>query len=200
MIAAETTEKRFTMRLRLAGEDQLGSHTPRPQAPADSLASVQIHESVLNNGIQRLQLNGRTFTLPELSQHVAARLNRPAPWEINPEHADVKITFAEKDAVIVRCQDGQFVVTLSIAQLSKSPRKWKNFQIQAFYRPKVDGRSAQLVRDGVIHISGQRLSTGARMALRGIFSRALSKNKPGNSCPNRSSRSRSSARRRSRNS
>ena len=71
MIDGETTDKRFTMRLRLAGEDQLGSHTPRPQAPADSLASVQIHESVLNNGIQRLQLNGRTFTLPELSQHIA---------------------------------------------------------------------------------------------------------------------------------
>ena len=29
---------------------------------------MQIHESVLNNGIQRLQLNGRTFTLPELSK------------------------------------------------------------------------------------------------------------------------------------
>ena len=152
LVAAETTPKRFTMRLRLAGEDQLGGHTPRPQAPADSLASVQIHESVLNNGIQRLQLNGRTFTLPELSKHVAARLNRPMPWEINPDHADVKITFAEKDAVVVRCQDGQLVLTLSIAQLSKPPRKWKNFQIQAFYRPEVEGRSAQLVRDGVIQL------------------------------------------------
>ena len=38
-------EQRFVMRVRLAGNDQLGSHTPRPQAPADSLASVQIHES-----------------------------------------------------------------------------------------------------------------------------------------------------------
>ena len=54
--------------------------------------------------------------------------------------------------MIVRCQDGQIVLTLSIAQLSKSPRKWKNFQIQAFYRPKVEGRSAELVREGVIHI------------------------------------------------
>jgi hypothetical protein len=111
-----------------------------------------------------------------LSQHVAKRLNRPTAWEINPEHADVKITFAEKDAVIVRCHDGQLVLTLSIAQLSKSSRKWKNFQIRAFYRPKVEGRSAELARDGVIHLIGQRLNTGAQIALRGIFSRALSKN------------------------
>ena len=157
----QTTEKRFTMQLRLAGEDQLGGHTPRPEAPADSLASVQVHESVLNNAIQRLQLNGRTFTLPELSKHVAARLNRSEPWETNPEHADVKITFAEKDAVIVRCQDDQIVLTLSIARLSKLPRKWKSFQIQAFYRPKIEGRSAKMVRRRASSTSatGQRLTT-----------------------------------------
>lgn len=175
MISAETQEKRFTMRLRLAGEDQLGSHTPRPQAPADSLLSVQLHESAINNAIQRLQLDGRTFTLPELSKHISTRLSRPLSWEINPEHADVQITFAAKDAIVVRCLDNQLSLTLSVLQLSKSPRKWKNFQIRAFYRPEVNGRSAQLVRDGVIHLIG-RLNTSSQIALRGIFSRALSKN------------------------
>ena len=175
LVAAETTQKRFTMRLRLAGEDQLGSHTPRPQAPADCLASMQIHESVLNNSVQRLQLNGRTFSLSELSQHVANRLSRPTTWEVTPEHADVKITFAPKDAVVVRFQDGKIAVTLSIVQLSKGPRKWKNFQVQAFYRPEVQGCSAQLAREGVVRLIG-RLNTGAQIALRGIFSRALSKN------------------------
>ena len=119
LIDAQTTEKRFTMRLRLGGEDQLGSHTPRPPAPSDSLASVQIHESVINNGIQRLHLDGRTFTLPELSRHVAASLNCPAPWPTNSENNDVKITFAKQNSVVVRCQDGQVVLTLSIARLCK---------------------------------------------------------------------------------
>ena len=63
MIAAKTTVERFMMRLRLAGDNHLGSHTPRPQAPADSLASVQVHESVLANGIERMQLAGRTFMM-----------------------------------------------------------------------------------------------------------------------------------------
>ena len=66
MIAAQTTVDRAIMRLRLAGDEQVGSHTPRPQAPADSLASVQIHESVLRNVVERLNLDGRTFTLPQL--------------------------------------------------------------------------------------------------------------------------------------
>jgi hypothetical protein len=175
LIDAETTDKRFTMRLRLAGEDQLGSHTPRPQAPDDSLASVQIHESVLNNGIQRLQLDGRTFDLAELSKHIADRLSRPVSWEVNPEHSDVKITFAPKDAVIVRCENDRIVLTLSVVELSKGSRKWKNFQIRAYYKPEIEGRSAQLVRDGVVQLIG-RLNMGSQIALRGIFSRALSKN------------------------
>lgn len=32
-----TTEDRLTMRLRLAGEDQLGAYTPRPRAMSDSV-------------------------------------------------------------------------------------------------------------------------------------------------------------------
>ena len=74
LIDAQTTAARLTMRLRVGGEDQLGSHTPRPPSLSDSLASVQIHESVLNNGIGRLHFDGRTFTLTEL---FAARRGEP---------------------------------------------------------------------------------------------------------------------------
>ena len=185
MIDAQTTEKRFTMRLRLGGEDQLGSHTPRPQAPEDSLFSMQIHESVLNNGIERLQLAGRKFPLPELAKHVAAKLNLPSPLPVNPDNDDVEITFAEKDPIVVRCQDGQVVVTLSIAQLSKSPRKWNDFQVRAFYKPQINGRSAALAREGVIHLIGRRLSAGSQIALRGIFSRTFSKKSPWELMPDR---------------
>ena len=138
LIDAETTERRFTMRLRVGGEDQIGSHTPRPQAPDDSLASVQLHESVLNNGLRRLQLEGRTFTLPQLSQHVAKSLNC-TPWRTSPENEDVKITFAQQDPVVVRCQGGQVVLTFSMQRLSKAPHRWNNFQVRAFYRPEVAG-------------------------------------------------------------
>ena len=119
MVGAETTERQFTMRLLLGGEDQLGGYTPRPQAPAGSLASLQIHESLLNNGIQRLRFEGSTFSLPELSQYVAAALNMPSAWEIDPNHKDVKITFARKDAVVIRCQNGLVGLTLDIDRLSK---------------------------------------------------------------------------------
>jgi hypothetical protein len=182
LIAAETEPERFKMRLRIGGEDQLGSHTPRPQAFEESLASLQIHESVINNGIQRLQLDGRTFAVPELSRYVAARLNCPAPFPTNPDNDDVKITFAERNSIVVRCQEGQVVLMLSIARLSKSPRRWSNFQIVAHYRPVVNGRLAQLMREGEIQLFGVR-SVGKQIALRGIFGHALSRKTPFNLIP-----------------
>ncbi len=184
MIDGGTAPTRFTMRLRLAGEDQLGSHTPRPQAPADSLASVQIHESVINNCVERLELNGRTFTLLALSKHIAARLNRAKLCQLSPEAEDVRITFAAKDAVVVHCREGRVEVTVSIAELARSPQRWRNFRVRAFYRPEVHGRSAELKREGVVQLIG-RLNMTGQIALRGVFSRAFSKNVPWQLVPER---------------
>jgi hypothetical protein len=170
LIDAKTTEERIVMRLLISGEDQLGGFTPRPQEPSDSLACVQINESLLNNGIQRLQLDGRTFMMPELAKHIAAVFGR-LPQKPAPENEDVKITFAAKDAVSVRCQDGKLAVTLSIVKLSNSSHAWKNFQVTAYYTPKIEGRSARLSRDGYISLSSRR----ADLALRGVFSHVFSK-------------------------
>jgi hypothetical protein len=178
LIAAETTEQRFAMRIRLAGQDQLGSHTPRPQAPADSVASVQVHESLLNNVLDRLDLDGQTFTLPQLRDHVARQFRRFQPKPIDPDQEDVKITFAAKDAIHAHCVGGRLELCLAIAKLTKSPRKWKDFEVCAYYRPEVKGRSVELVRDGVVQLIGPHLSLGAQIPLRGVFSKVFSQKEP----------------------
>jgi len=178
LVAAETTQQRAIMRVRLAGHDQLGSHTPRPQAPGDSFFSAQIHESLLNNVLGRLDLEGQTFTLAELEARIAERLHRPQPKACDPDQEDVKITFAAQNAVRLRCAEGRLEVTLAVAKLSKSPRHWKDFQVRAYYRPDIHGRSIELVRDGVVQLMGSRLTTGSQLALRGVFSKVFSQKSP----------------------
>ncbi|MEE8451420.1 MAG: hypothetical protein V3R99_05870, partial [Thermoguttaceae bacterium] len=177
IIAAQTTDQRITVRLRLAGKDQLASHTPRPRAPSGSLASLQVHESAINNLSDRLELAGNTYTLSELTQHIASRLNRPPFWTPDPATENVAITFAEQDPITIRLQQGRIDIALSIAKLSSGSRHWKDFQVRAFYRPEVDGRSITLVRDGVVQLVGKRLSMGSRIAVRGIFAKTFSKNR-----------------------
>ena len=174
-ISAATSTERLTIRLRLAGEDQLGSHTPRPRAPADSLASIQVHQSALNNGLDRLALAGRTFTMPELMAHVSKLINRAEPFETSPENDDVSITFARQNPVAVNLADGRVALTVSIAKLRKGGQFWNSFQVRVYFRPQIDGTKIELVRDGVVQLIGRR---GAQIALRGIFSKVFSKQRP----------------------
>ena len=185
MIAAETTEHRILMRLRLAGQDQLGSHTPRPQAPGNSLASLQVHESAINNALQRLKLEGRTFSPDELMEHVAAKLHIEEPLESDPEQDDVSITFAEKNAIEVRCQNGQVLLTVAIAKLAKGRQAWRDFQVRVAYAPRTVGRSAELHREGIVNLDGAHLTPGSQIALRGIFAKVFNKSATLNLTPER---------------
>jgi len=183
MISSQTTGERLTMRLRLASPGQLGSHTPRPQAPADSLMSCQVHESALNNVLQQMNLRGGTFTPAELRRRIADSFNAPELLQAELDRDDLSITFAQRDAVQVRCREGRITVSLSIAELRKAPRQWNDFRVSAVYRPETGGLSARLVRDGVVELETGDLSTRSQIALRGIFSKTFSKQRPWNLTP-----------------
>lgn len=190
---AETTEQRLVLRARLAAEDQLAAHTPRPMAPGDSLASVQIHESALTNLVARMGIDGQTLTLAEIRKRLAERLKRPNAQlpldaKADPEEQDLTVTFAPRDALRLRCADGQVVLTVAIARLVHNGKSYEDFQVRAVYRPQASGLEAQLVRDDVIHLSGPRLSTRAQFTLRGIFTKAFSRHRPWALLPERITR------------
>ena len=178
MISAQTTDERMTMRVRLAADDQLAGNTPRPRAPSDSLLSVQVHESAVNNVIEQMELDGQTLTLAQLQKRVADKLNTPEMLAAGTIDDDVILTFADSDAVAVQFDGGQVIISLSIARLTRPPRRWNHFQVRAFYRPEASGRSARLVRDTVIHLYGDGLNMRSQIALRGIFSKTFHKQRP----------------------
>lgn len=172
-INLETSADRKTVRFRLAGPNQLGSHTARPQAPSDSLASLQVHESAINNALGQLQLAGRTFTLPELIEHVAKRLSlsqvRP-PANLPP---GTSVTFAGQDPVQVHCENGMLRITLGIDELRQGQRRWTNFSIIAAYAPEITPLNVRLVRHGSIELRGDAYHNQPETALRGICNQLL---------------------------
>jgi hypothetical protein len=175
VIAGETTKDRVSMRLRLASDEQLGGNTPRPRAPADCLASVQVHQSALNNVLDQLDLDGATLTLPQLRQRIAQRFHLPDMLRQQTDVEEVKITFAAKTAAQVQCRDGQVALTLSIARFELDSRSWDDFQVRVVYRPQAAGRSAELVRDELIELEGENLNTRSQIALRGVLAKAFSR-------------------------
>ena len=175
--ALQTTKDRMTIRLRLAGDDQLAANTPRPRAPSDSLASIQMHESALNNILARLELDGREFSQAELNQWVAKKLNRQFDQVDDNLREDVFLKFAPHDAVRARALEGRVELTLSLAELRAEGSRYRNFVVRVYYRPDDASTSGELARDGVVQLIGQGLGPKAQIALRGVFSKTFSKDR-----------------------
>lgn len=174
----ETTQDRLIARYRLAGREQLSAHTPRPQAPGDSLLSVQLHETALNNALEHLRLAGRKIELHELFKEMTTRFGErvPVPEDL-PE--GVFVTFSDQDPVRIDCQDGRLRIRIQLKSLSltKDRKTFKNLIVSGYYKPHPDQLDANLERDGYIELGGDFLNLGNRAMLAGIFERVLSRNR-----------------------
>ncbi len=173
-VSFATSDDRAAMRYRLAGAQQLGAHTPRPRAPSDSLLSVQVHESAINNLFAALGLEGRKFTLPELFETLREKLGRDelrAPDDIREE---VTVTFAAENAIRVQLRDNRLELRLSIAELTHGRGRWRDFTVRAKYALWQSGLEASLQRESGISLEGASMRGKPELVLRGIFGRALS--------------------------
>lgn len=174
-----TTKDRLIGRYRLAGDHQLGAHTPRPRAPTNSLLSVQVHESAFNNVLQQLQLDGKESDLRQLYADIAASFSQQAVEVPEEIPTGVTLRFAEDEAVRVCCEQGRVVVTIRIAELKRGRRnRWTNFAVRAYYVADSTQLEANLVREGTIELAGRHIRVGDRLVLSGIFSKALSRSRP----------------------
>jgi hypothetical protein len=171
-IEMKTTTDRLVARLRVAGENQLGSHTPRPRALSDSLASAQVHETALTNIAVTLGLDGKRYSAPELQKMLRQKFpNAAAKTPIEARH-DTVFEFAKEDSVQVHINDGKLELTISFASIELEGEAMPNVSVHAYYVPKVDGLNAELVREGTLGIEG-KFGSGERARLHNIFNRVL---------------------------
>lgn len=172
-----TTEERAVARVRLASLEQVGAHTPRPRAPADSWFSMQVHQSALNNVLEQLDLDGREFKIPDLFRWIAEKLDRPQLTRLEDLPDDVWMKFAPQNAVRLRCEDGRVEVTFAFAELVSGSQHWRNFTVRTYYRPQAEGLDPRFVRDATIYFDGKGVRGKPVPVLRAIFSKVLSKNR-----------------------
>lgn len=189
LVAEPQRDDRMTLRVRLANEHQLGCNTPRPLALADSLASMQVHESLINNVAEQLHLDGRTMNGAELLRHVSAKLSvklqvdkkepavQPSDEKPTRDKAErVQFTFAQQDAVRARLVDGQLVLTVSVDLFEAGGRRWKNFRIVVPYELRPVDTTVELVQVGEASFLG-RISAKSQLILRGIMTNFFDKDR-----------------------
>ena len=171
----QTTDRRLVARYRLAGDDQLAAHTPRPLAPSDSWLSVQFHESSINNALARLGLSKRRVAVDVLYRQImsALSISDDLPEDLP---SDVFVTFHADEPIRVFLQDGRVRLQMRIAELESRNNVWSDFIVSTSYAPAVDGRLPVLKRDTIIDLDGD-FSMFERIPLRAIFNAVLPKNK-----------------------
>ncbi|WP_345319264.1 hypothetical protein [Novipirellula rosea] len=173
----QTTTDRLLARYRLAGDWQLGAHTPRPRALRDSLMSVQVHQSAMNNTLEQLVPRDRPRLISEMIHEGMLLFGKETQTIPDDIPDDVMIQFAKTRPITVEIEDGKLWLTLRIVRLTRGETfDLRRFVVRAAYVPKVDGLHATLVRDGHLSISGPSLSMRERLPIRAIFNKVLSPN------------------------
>jgi len=171
-VEMKSSPERLVARVRVAGDDQFGSHTPRPRALSDSLASVQVHETAMTNLAVTLGLDGQRLTGAELQQKIREQFPKMAASAPQEIRRDTVFQFAPKNAVQVRVKDGRLELAIAFDSVELDGGAISNVTVHAFYTPSIDGLTAELARDGVLGIEGQ-FSGRERARLHNIFQSVL---------------------------
>jgi hypothetical protein len=154
----------------------LAAYTPRPRALQNSVLSLQIHESAANNLLQQLELEGRRIDMEELMVCLSEKLhiNRADIHEELPPKAVVRLGYDRP--IEVEFDDDRVLVTVRIAELSTGKRTWHNFVVRGRYRADVTRLSVDLSREGGIELISEELGFRDQIALRGIFTKVMTRN------------------------
>lgn len=123
-IAYQSTDTMLRVNSRLMAEGELGADTPHAGLAADRGATVMLHESALNNSIDRIELAGQTLTDKELKAKMEAFLSKVVnrevkfkePPKVATEDGEEKtlsaIVFAPTDPMRVRIENGELVLVI----------------------------------------------------------------------------------------
>lgn len=176
-VAMETTATTATLRLRLAADEQLAAHTPRPRAPGDAMFSLQVNESTLNNAFERLGLAGRRLSLEELLGTVAEQAGfEPRIPDDLPE--GVHVTFARRQPLRIECRDGLVHMQVALDAIESGRRSWYDIVARVSYKPAIAAPQVFLEREGPVQLSGPGHQGRIEFALRTIFSKIFPKERP----------------------
>lgn len=173
VVDLHTNDDRASVRLRIAGDDQLAAHTPRPRAYSDNVGSIQLHQSAINNVVDRLHLHGRSCTPAELYRHLVTQLGLPDQLDLSKLPPDVQFTFAKEDPLTIRLEEGKFELRIAVDELKCGERSWSNFVVRAQFKPEVINGQTYLVRDGVVRLNGPQLRTTSQISLRTVFAKVF---------------------------
>ncbi len=168
----KTTDQQVVIRYRVASLDQMAANTARPNSLPGSLMNIQVHQTAVNNLLNKIQINGRKFTIDEFMDHLNQLLGREDLQIPEAERHDVTFEFHSRDGIRMDFDDDRVTISLRLKRLRIGKGKsWRNLIVKAHYFPQTNGTRMELILDqetGVL-LKGYRLGFADQLAVRTVF-------------------------------
>jgi hypothetical protein len=173
-VQLSTSQQRISGRYRIAGRDQLAAHQPRPTDFESDLMNFQIHQSAINNLLDRFELGGREFNAVSLGRHIESITG--IKYESSNSEAEATFEFSEHDPIRIDFEDGLASVKFGFKRFKiGNGRGWKNISIRAKFKPEYIGTRIILNMDNVFDVDGRNLRLPDELAIRTAFKVILEK-------------------------
>jgi len=131
------------------------------------MVTIQLHQSLVNNVIARLGLNGGSFTGQELAKHLQDVLGLDVDASSDENQKDAQFKFAGLDPIRIDFKDGRVnvVINLDSLQVGGAAKPIRRLSITAAYKIEADGMQVRLTQDDTgtrVTSRGKRLRLGDR--------------------------------------
>jgi len=145
VIQNSSSVSEISARYRIADDTQLASHTARPNPTADAILSVQVHQSLVNNSLDRIDVAGKTFSWQSLETHICQVLGRR---DINRDWRDQdEFTFAQRQAIGVIFDRDRIWLRMNLDGGTIEAIESGKCQIMIPFIAKIDGVNISITSD-----------------------------------------------------
>ena len=152
LLRMSTTNDELTVVGRKALRDQIAAFTDPPRADEDSILSVRVHETLINNASE-ITLAGRTITQEFVEEQLKERDGElPESLTSAPDQPPWSITFAKRKPVEINSKDGSFKLTIRGSRYTSGDRSFPAMDIWVAYKIEAAADEIRLVRDGDVQI------------------------------------------------
>ena len=152
LLRMSTTNEELTVVGRKALRDQIAAFTDPPKADNDTILSVRVHETLVNNASE-ITLAGRTITQEFVEEQLKERDGElPESLTSDPDQPPWSITFAKRKPVEINSKDGSFKLTIRGSRYTSGDRSFPAMDIWVAYKIESVADKVRLVRDGEVQI------------------------------------------------
>jgi hypothetical protein len=146
----------------------MAANTARPRPEQHCLTSPQIHESALNNIINRSEFAGKVLNNDEMAESLNRVFQTSFIVDDGKKRSKAEFEFAPFDPIRIDFEESRIQISVNLKSFRiGNGKRWQNLNLKVLYDPTIeDGFRVKMSQsDEGLRIKGKRLNVGDQLAI-----------------------------------